>query len=522
MGEDSMSYRELSNRLAESKEALGELRVKYKASLAKRIELAKQLMELSENSSSEEATIDVLSNKVEMENDEKSNLRRELNALTIRMSQELEVRMTIEDKTREKENEIFKLNQEIDTCQMEPAEPRTSSVMPMGYEVHGELAKPVVAKKVKKEVEEFVVAQRFTKEMIDEERTRFEAKKKRLTGLLVGESQFVQAETQEILKKFLSLEREEEPEMIESSEEENILEALVIEGVLLDVFKNDEISIDTQMEKEQEGGRTTSVSTITKEQPLIPKDIPIGKDEEKTHNQENAQVDDVKTIGPLENTTKMQTKTQESVQIDVEQTTKSPKKAIIDDDEDGDRMSIQGPINMDMLSPTELMEFASAMQSKAKKKMMRAQRREAQTIQTTVDIFSSLLPETDIDNLITSIEKLDHLVKLVGDEMKTLGEVSLHNVEKQYEKKIIEMLIKAINKDREVLTTNMDQIKEALKNGCKILYTIYNFSLFFDDINKKIKEAQQELKSLSESFITLNYLTIIFGRSVILTQHKLK
>ncbi|XP_059069828.1 uncharacterized protein LOC131859785 [Cryptomeria japonica] len=120
---------------------------------------------------------------------------------------------------------------------------------------------------------------------------------------------------------------------------------------------------------------------------------------------------------------------------------------------------------MDMLSPTKLMEIASAMQSKAKTKIIRSQRREAQTIQTAVDIFSSLLPETDIDSLTTPIEKLDHLVTTAGEQMKILGEASLHNVEKEYENKRIETLIKPIDKDGEGLTVNMDQIKEALMNG---------------------------------------------------------
>lgn len=59
--------------------------------------------------------MDALVNDVEKLNDDKSNLRRELEALTIRMSQELEARRTIEDKIKEKEHEIFKLNQEVGT-----------------------------------------------------------------------------------------------------------------------------------------------------------------------------------------------------------------------------------------------------------------------------------------------------------------------------------------------------------------------------------------------------------------------
>ncbi|XP_057866035.2 uncharacterized protein LOC131073591 [Cryptomeria japonica] len=55
-------------------------------------------------------------------------------------------------------------------------------------------------------------------------------------------------------------------------------------------------------------------------------------------------------------------------------------KKTIDDDEDDDTISIEGPINMDMMSPTKLMEIASAMQYKEHKKIMKAQRKEAQTI----------------------------------------------------------------------------------------------------------------------------------------------
>ncbi|XP_059067598.1 uncharacterized protein LOC131858385 [Cryptomeria japonica] len=215
----------------------------------------------------------------------------------------------------------------------------------------------------------------------------------------------VQAEIEEVLKKFLGLEKEE-LEMIETSEEEDIPEAPIIEGELLDEFEIDEII--TQIEKEREGG-TTSVSTITVEELVIPEEIPTGKDEEETNTQVNAQTNDVKTIGPLEKDEEMQKDMYEIVQIDVDQTKESPEKI-------------------------------------------------------AVDIFSNLLLENDTDSLTTPIEKLDHLVTSAGEQMKSLGEAALHNVEKEYEKKRIEMLIKTIGKDKIGLTMNMDQIKEALKN----------------------------------------------------------
>ncbi|XP_059073511.1 uncharacterized protein LOC131874246 [Cryptomeria japonica] len=128
---------------------------------------------------------------------------------------------------------------------------------------------------------------------------RASGKKYKVVGAPTVKSvKFVQAETEEILKRFLGLEREE-LDMIETYEEEDILKEPVIEGELLDVFEIDEIF--TQKEKEPEGG-TTSVPTITKEQQVFLKVIPTGKDEEGTKTQENAQ-------------------------IDVEQTKKSPEKA---------------------------------------------------------------------------------------------------------------------------------------------------------------------------------------------------
>ncbi|XP_059077972.1 uncharacterized protein LOC131876559 [Cryptomeria japonica] len=110
-----MSYRELSNQLAKTKEALDTLKGKYKDSLSKRRDFAEQLMEFTESNYFDEENTDALVNEVEKLNDDKANVRRELESLTIRMSQELEARRTTEDKIREKEHEIFKLNLEIGT-----------------------------------------------------------------------------------------------------------------------------------------------------------------------------------------------------------------------------------------------------------------------------------------------------------------------------------------------------------------------------------------------------------------------
>lgn len=105
---------------------------------------------------------------------------------------------------------------------MEVVEPRTSWVMPMGYEVeadlliayvdhllstpvdpnatrfrtfkekyievHCELAKLVIAKKVRKEVEQFAIEQGFKKEAITEAREKFEARKAKSSSASIDTS----------------------------------------------------------------------------------------------------------------------------------------------------------------------------------------------------------------------------------------------------------------------------------------------------------------------------------------------
>ncbi|XP_059068882.1 uncharacterized protein LOC131859305 [Cryptomeria japonica] len=62
----------------------------------------------------------------------------------------------------------------------------------------------------------------------------------------------------------------------------------------------------------------------------------------------------------------------------------------------------------------------------------------------------------------TPIDKLEHLVTSLGEQMKSLEEASIKNVEKEYKKRRIEQLMKENDRDRVGLAMNLEQIKEAL------------------------------------------------------------
>ncbi|XP_059065741.1 uncharacterized protein LOC131857340 [Cryptomeria japonica] len=120
--------------------------------------------------------------------------------------------------------------------------------------------------------------------------------------------------------------------------------------------------------------------------------------------------------------------------------TPESKKKIIDDDDDVS-VSIKGPIDMDNLSSSQLMEIARAMKSRAQNKRMKEQRRKIEIIRTIVDILSSLLPKTDTKYFITPMDKLGQLITDARDQLKTFEEVAYIRVEKCYKKKRAKQLM---------------------------------------------------------------------------------
>lgn len=92
---------------------------------------------------------------------------------------------------------------------------------------------------------------------------------------------------------------------------------------------------------------------------------------------------------------------------------KAKVKKQIDDEDDS--IGIKEPIDVDNTSASKLMEITIVMQSRAQKKRLKEQRKEAKTIQIVVENLSSLLPETDIGNLSTPTSKLGQLVADASD-----------------------------------------------------------------------------------------------------------
>lgn len=85
---------------------------------------------------------------------------------------------------------------------------------------------------------------------------------------------------------------------------------------------------------------------------------------------------------------------------------------------------------MDNLRSSQLIQIAQAIQSRSNKKILKEQQKEVETLRMVVEIMSSLLPETGIENLVTLMDKLVQLVVDVGDQLKTFEEATHISVEK--------------------------------------------------------------------------------------------
>lgn len=132
-------------------------------------------------------------------------------------------------------------------------------------------------------------------------------------------------------------------------------------------------------------------------------------------------------------------------------------------EDDDDSLDVLGPINVDNMSTSEMMNIASVMQSIAHKKRLKEQRVEAETIQNAVDILSSLLPKTSTTHLTSPIRKLGQLVADASNQIKSLEEKTQTYAEKSHKKKYGEKLAKDIDTGKIALSHNKTLLGKAIE-----------------------------------------------------------
>ncbi|XP_059064620.1 uncharacterized protein LOC131856733 [Cryptomeria japonica] len=257
--------------------------------------------------------------------------------------------------------------------------------------------------------------------------------KKRLTRMLIGETQSVHEETKQIFKKVLALILDEEEEVKE--DESKKFEAKdLLKGVKITDFEPDEIVLDNK-----------PMNTQTE-----PESIP---DDDDTGNNDDA--------GALDNVNVHD--------IDVEMSEQHEQKQGQEEKKD------EEPSVVTQTLDTRPPLIATAMQSRAKKNRMKEQQKEAETIRNVVEILSSHLLETDTDSFVNPIDQLGHLISDAREQMKYFEDAAYVSVEKDCKKKRTEQLMTKIDKGKVALTINKDCLKKGLETKGKIVAIVSKF-----------------------------------------------
>lgn len=158
-------------------------------------------------------------------------------------------------------------------------------------------------------------------------------------------------------------------------------------------------------------------------------------------------------------------------------------------DDGDDSIGIKGLIDVENMSTSELMEIATLMKYRAQKKILKEQRKEVETIQTVIEILSSILLETDIGNLSTPIRKLGQLVADASDQLKSLEEAAQTLVENNYRRKRVEQFMKDIDTGKIALSLNKDLLKNSIETEGRILAYTSNVSFFYTYLKKRQEET---------------------------------
>ncbi|XP_057826103.2 uncharacterized protein LOC131037880 [Cryptomeria japonica] len=336
--------------------------------------------------------------------------------------------------------------------------------------------------------------------------------KKRLIRMLIGETQSVQKETKILIKKYLGLipidEEKDEEEKSETLKEEDLLDDVQIEDLQLDEILLDDQLVNTQTElviiPNNDIGNGDDIdngvdANIADNIDMKHVNVQMTEEQEQEQGQEERKIEEEKSSyepsdeppvnAPTTDTqpppVKSSNEENQKEKLEDKDKEKEEKEKIednvpkvtplsldskkkVDDETDNDSIIIQGPLDMDNLSATELMNIATVMQSHSQKKRLLEQQKEVETIQNAVEILSSLLPETDTNNFSTPIDKLRQLYYDVGEQMNSLEDATYMSVEKNYKKKRTEQLMTEIDIGKVSLTVNKDYLKEALEIGGKI------------------------------------------------------
>ncbi|XP_059073528.1 uncharacterized protein LOC131874258 [Cryptomeria japonica] len=202
------------------------------------------------------------------------------------------------------------------------------------------------------------------------------------------------------------------------------------------------------------------------------------------------------TIEPLEREAKkekVETKVEQIlVARDVEDLAKG--KQIV-----SDPYFIQGPINIDSLSPIQRLQLATFAQAKANIDLMKSHKKDCELMLMATSVLEKFLPSFK-DTSSTPSNQLKSLLKSIDSHFVSLKKDTEAKLISVFNAKRMRTVLRMISGDKTKLVSCVKSIQDALVEGGKIYKLCLLLLKFTIEIEKKIKEHEVNLANLSQSF----------------------
>jgi len=165
---------------------------------------------------------------------------------------------------------------------------------------------------------------------------------------------------------------------------------------------------------------------------------------------------------------------------------------------------LKGPFDFDSLSPVQTMKIASFANAKANEKLLKSHMEDCELIEAASGVLVKIMPSIQIDPTASTSGNLKTLVSSVDTHFDSLEKSAEEKVRKEFLDKRFSEILELISKDRKIVSIGIKSLENALKDGGDIYKFCISWSKATAAFDKKIKEEQDKLQSLSQSFDPLS------------------
>lgn len=146
------------------------------------------------------------------------------------------------------------------------------------------------------------------------------------------------------------------------------------------------------------------------------------------------------------------------------------------------------------------LKFAALAQAKTSEDLLKSYSKDRELITLGTSVLEKKIPTFKQDTLDSPSSKLQSMLKAVDYHFESLEKVADVNILIYFNAMRLRTILRMVEDDRVSLITSVRSIREALNEGGKIYKSCLLLLKFTIDLDKKIKECEGQLASISQSY----------------------